>query len=152
MSKRSKVWLATVITILGAPGVAAARDHAELVCSGVTTPKPNDGGDRIALFFHFFESRARGGVHRDEWLSTIYQGRMFQGHHLNKAGGPGSGGPIVLKQNTQIRFQGNYTVDYKGGTSPPTLHVVGKVNEDPAAKRATFRDIDETLTCVDLSI
>jgi len=79
---RSNAWLVMVLTMLGAPSVALARDHLELVCSGVVT-SPKDGGERIPLFFHFFDSRASDGASRDHRLSTIYQGKMFQAHYLN---------------------------------------------------------------------
>ena len=127
--------------------MALARDHLELVCSGVA--KPNDGGDRIPLFFHLFESRANG-LSRAEDLSTIYQGHMFTARHLNKW--DGAKRTVALEHDGRVRFKGVYAFDNKNGNGPFTLHVVGKVNDDPSAKKAEYRDVDETLPCVDLSI
>jgi len=146
---RSNAWLVTVLTMLGAPSVALARDHLELVCSGVVT-SPKDGGERIPLFFHFFDSRASDGASRDQRLSTIYQGKMFQAHYLNKD--EKSDVAIVLKRAEQVRFKGAYAVDNKGGNGPFTLHVVGKINEAPSAKRPAYREVDEMIPCIDLSI
>jgi len=139
---------AAITVLLGAPTAALARDHLELVCSGVAAAK--DGGDRIPLFFHLFESRASDARSRDEWLSTIYQGQLFQAHHLNK----GSAAPrsVELSHDKQSRIKGTYVFDNKVGTAPFTLHVVGKVNDDPSAPKKVYRDVDETLACVDLSI
>jgi hypothetical protein len=136
------------VAVVGVPSIALARDHLELVCSGVA--KAKDGGDRIPLFFHLFESRASDGSSRDEWLSTIYQGQLFQAHYLNK--GSAAPRPIELSHDGKTRFKGTYVFDNKVGTAPFTMHVVGKVNDDPSAAKKVYRDVDETLACVDLSI
>lgn len=139
-----------VALLLLVPTSAHARDSLQLVCTGIVM-KPADGGERIALFFHFFESRAADGVSRDEYLSTIYQGQLFQGHYLNK-GKDKMGAAIVLENAAHVRFDGKYTVDNKRGTAPYTMHVIGRINELPSEVKASYRAVDEILSCTDLSI
>jgi len=135
--------LGLVAALLLAPAsVAHARDHAELVCTAVVDIK--DGGDRVPLFIHLFESRAAGGQHRDEVLSTVYQGQLFQGQHLNKSAGQERRVPIVLSNKKRVRFRGTYS------WSGMKLTLEGKVFDDPDTKVA--RDVTAHLTCTDLSI
>jgi hypothetical protein len=145
--KPSLILIATAL-VAGSGHVAFARDHMELVCTAVTDAK--DGGDKIPLFIHLFESRSSNGVDRDEMLSTIYQGKHFQATRVNKSGTFSKDAPIVLKLGTTIRFRGKYTIDQVG--SDYVLKLNGEVNDDPPARKATFRTAAATLTCVDLSI
>lgn len=131
-----------VALLLASTSVAMARDHMELVCTAVVDIK--DGGDKVPLFIHLFESRAAGGMHRDELLSTIYQGQLFQGQHLNKSAGPEKRVPIVLSAGKRVRFRGTYT--WIG----MRLTLEGKVFDDPDTKDA--RNVTAKLTCTDLSI
>lgn len=128
--------------LLVTASVAHARDHTELVCAAVIDAK--DGGDKVPLFVHFFESRAADGQSRNEVLSTVYQGQLFQGRHLNKSADPESRVPIVLGAKKRVRFRGMYTWT---GTK---LTLEGKVFDDPAKKAA--RDVTAELICTDLSI
>ena len=138
-----------VFAFLLVPSLAHARDPLELVCSGVAM-KPADGGEQIALFFHFFESRANDGTSRDEYLSTIYQGRLFKGHYLNKHNKRNTA--IVLKNAARVRFDGTYAVDNKQATGPYTIHIVGTIHMDPSDNKGNYRAVDETLPCTDISI
>jgi hypothetical protein len=117
------------------------------VCSAVADAK--DGGDRIPLFIHFFESRSSDGESRDERLSTIYQGALFQATRVNKSGGSSKEAPIVLKSGTAIRFRGTYTVENASGHY--VVKLSGEVNDMPFAGKE-FRSVKAALTCVDLSI
>jgi len=104
--------LLVAASILGSAHFADARDHMELVCSAVANSK--DGGDKIPLFIHMFESRASDGVNRDEMLSTIYQGVLFQATHVNKTGGFSSKVKITLVNGKSVRFRGTYSLVQKG--------------------------------------
>lgn len=134
--------------VVGSGRIAFARDHMELVCSAVADVK--DGGDKIPLFIHLFESRSEDGKHRDETLSTIYQRKLFQATRVNKSAGFTKDAPIVLTAGTAIRFRGTYTIDNSSGAY--MLKVAGAVNDDPSAPAPTFRNVAATLTCVNLSI
>jgi hypothetical protein len=135
-----------VTLLLGFAHVAHARDHMELVCSAVGDAK--DGGDKIPLFIHMFESRASDGTSRDEVLSTIYQGVLFQATHLNKTGGFSTKVKISLDNGKTTRFRGTYSlVQAKNGYA---LKLAGEVNDEPSAKE--FRSVTATLACTDLSI
>ena len=89
-------------------GVAFARDHQELVCSVVVQPK--DGGEKMPVFIHFFEHRAADGTSREETLSNIYQGALFQATRLNSTADFSKNASIVLTSGTSIRFRGKYIV------------------------------------------
>jgi len=140
--------LLAAASILGSAHLAHARDHMELVCSAVADAK--DGGDKIPLFIHMFESRASDGMNRDEMLSTIYQGVLFQATHVNKTGRFSSKVKISLDHGKTTRFRGTYSLVQKGDGY--ALKLEGEVNDDPPAKKAEFRAASATLSCVDLSI
>jgi hypothetical protein len=145
---KSSSALVVAALALGSSHVAYARDHMELVCAAVAEAK--DGGDKIALFVHMFENRASDGRSRDETLSTIYQGKLFQATRVNKSGGWSTEAPIVLKAGSEIRFRGTYTLAPDGDGY--VLRLKGEVNDDPRAKKAEFRAAVGSLSCVDLSI
>jgi hypothetical protein len=128
--------------------VAHARDHLELVCAAVSDAK--DGGEKVPLFVRMFEHRADDGQSRDEELSTIYQGALFQASHRNKTGDFSKGVKISLTNAKAIRFRGTYTLESAGDGY--ALKLTGEVNEDPFARKAEFRAVTATLPCVDLSI
>jgi len=134
--------------VLGSHGVAYARDHAELVCAAVAAPA--DDGDRLPLFIHFFEHRAADGESRDERLSTIYQGVLFQATRVNKTGELAVDAPIVLSARKRIRFRGTFTLDNSSGSYVLTLK--GTLNDDPSARKPSYREVAATIPCVDLSI
>ena len=90
------------------------------MCSAVADAK--DAGDKIPLFVHLFENRSADGVSRDETLSTIYQGALFQATRVNKSGTFSTG------------------------------KLSGEVNDQPSEQKPTFRAAAASLTCVDLSI
>ena len=140
--------LLTAGLLVGFANVAHARDHMELVCSAIGDAK--DGGDKVPLFVHMFESRASDGESRDEVLSTIYQGVLFQATHLNKTGTFSSGVKISLDHGKGIRFRGTYTL---ASTSKGyALKLAGEVNDMPSEGNGSFRKVTATLACVDLSI
>jgi hypothetical protein len=144
----SRSLLLVVVLVAGSSNVAFARDHLELVCSAVASPA--DGGEQMPVFIHFFESRASDGESRDEVLSNIYQGRLFQGKRVNKSEPYSTNAPIVLKDGKRVRFRGTYTL---GG--PPDAHVMrlkGQLTDDPSARKVTYREVTVDLPCVDLSI
>lgn len=144
----SRTLLLVVAVVVGSSEVAFARDHLELVCSAVASPA--DGGEKMPVFVHFFESRAKDGESRDEVLSSVYQGRLFQGRHVNKAAGSSTNAPIVLKTGKRVRFRGTYTL-----VGPPKAYVLslkGQLTDDPSARKVTYREVALDLPCVDLSI
>ena len=141
------MWL-VIALVAGSSNVAFARDHLELVCSAVASPA--DGGEKMPLFIHFFESRASDGESRDEVLSNVYQGRLFQGKRLNKSAGNSTNAPIILRAGTRIRFRGTYTL--VGPVGAYVMKLEGKLTDDPSARKVTYREVTVALPCVDLSI
>jgi hypothetical protein len=113
-----------------------------MVCTAVVDAR--DGGDKVPLFVHFFESRASDGTSRNEVLSTIYQGRLFQGKHLNRSADPGTDVPITLRNGKRVRFRGTYT------WTTGKLTLEGKLADDPNA--ISLRDVTAELTCTALSV
>jgi len=143
-----KLALVTAGLLVAFANVAHARDHMELVCSAVGDAK--DGGDKVPLFIHMFESRASDGESREEVLSTIYQGVLFQASHINKTGNLSSGVKVSLEHGKGIRFRGKYTLaSAKDGY---VLKLAGEVNDLPSEGNGSFRAVTATLKCVDLSI
>src|SRR5207302_8028096 len=106
---KSSSYVVIAALMFGSGQVAFARDHQELVCSAVA--KPKDNGDKIPLFIHFFENRSSDGQSRDETLSTVYQGKLFQAQRVNSTGDFSKDAAIVLKAGTAIRFRGKYTIE-----------------------------------------
>jgi hypothetical protein len=140
--------LLALAVLVAFSNVAHARDHLELVCSAVADVK--DGGDKEPLFIHMFENRASDGTSRDEMLSTIYQGVLFQGTHLNKTGAFSNNVKISLTSGKAIRFRGTYSLVSAGNGY--SIKLVGEANDDPSAGNGSFRAVKATLPCVDLSI
>ena len=120
----------------------------ELACSAVAEAK--DGGEKMPLFIHLLDSRSSDGASRDETLSNIYQGKLFQATHVNKSAGFSKAAPIVLKAGKAIRFRGTYTIEKASGEYQ--LKLTGELNDDPSTRKAAYRDVAATLTCVNLSI
>ena len=145
---KPRLALVVAALTLGSGRVAFARDHMELVCTAVAVA--TDSGDKISLFIHLFENRSSDGRSRDETLSTIYQGKLFQAARVNRSGGLSTDAAIVLKSGSEIRFRGTYTLVSAGDGY--VLKLKGEVNDDPRAKKPAFRAAAASLTCADLSI
>jgi hypothetical protein len=128
--------------------VAFARDHQELVCSGIA--KAQGSGDSLPVFIHYLDSRASDGKSRDQVLSTVYQRSLYQGVYLNKAGGLPTQAPIALVANKLTRFRGTFSIAALGETYK--LKLTGKLTDDPADPRAKPSEVSVELPCVDLSI
>lgn len=143
----SRSLLLVLALVAGSSNVAFARDHLELVCAGLASPA--DGGEKMPVFIQFFESRARDGESRDETLSNIYQGHLFQGKRVNKTGSSSTNAALVLKEGKRVRFRGTYTLAGSGGSYTLTLR--GQLTDDPSARKVTYREVAVDLPCVDLS-
>src|SRR6516162_2945884 len=81
---------------LSATSAALGRDSSRLVCSGIAEI---DGvsPEKIALSIDFVDHRAMGGVNREYVLSSIYQGKLFQGKIISTS--DVWGGKIVLNNS-----------------------------------------------------
>ncbi len=143
----SRSLLLVLAFVAGSSKVAFARDHVELVCAAVASPA--DGGEKMPVFIHFYEHRASDGESREETLSNIYQGRLFQGKHVNKVE-YSTDAAIVLKDGKRVRFRGTYTL--VGASDKYTLKLRGQLTDDPSARKVTYREVAVDLPCVNLSI
>ena len=134
--------------VVASPAIAHAGDGLRMVCSAVFTPKDDAG--RLGLFIYFQEQRARDGESRDEYLNTIYQGHHFKGHHLSTGDADGAPVPIKLQFGKQVLFKGTYARHIMGD-GPYSIDLAGRVNEDPSASKPSWRVIEVSMTCTDIS-
>jgi hypothetical protein len=131
---------------LSATGAALGRDSSRLVCSGIAEI---DGvsPEKIALSIDFVDHRAMGGVNREYVLSSIYQGKLFQGKIVSTL--DVWGGKIVLNNSRNKLFVGTFRVERQDDAY--TMSLEGKINKDPSG-RSTLIATKTKLPCVDLSL
>jgi hypothetical protein len=132
---------------LGATGTALGRDSSRLVCSGIAEIDYGVPPEKIAISIDFLDRRAVGGVNREYVLSSIYQGRLFQGKIISTS--DVWGGKIVLSNSRNKLFVGTFKLERQDDAYAMSLD--GKINKDPSG-RSTLIVAKAKLPCVDLSL
>jgi hypothetical protein len=126
---------------------AFARDSSRYVCSGFADlGSPAD--DKMGISIDFYDSRAPGGNGRKFVLSSIYQGKLFQGSLINKD--ENDQGKVALKNGRRQLFVGSFKID-KAQDDSYTMSLDGKINNDPGSSK-TLQPAKAKLPCVDLSL
>jgi hypothetical protein len=77
-------------------GTAFARDSSRYVCSAVAAYQAEGSDSQIGVSIDFFDSRAENGSARKYVLSSIYQGKLFQGAMIDRGETFGQGS-IAMK-------------------------------------------------------
>jgi hypothetical protein len=143
----SRAALAAVAITLCVPTAALARDSSRYVCSAVAGFRDGDANAKIAISIDFFDSRAPGGDGRRYVLSSIYQGKLFQGAMIDRSDNFGEGS-ISLKNGSSELYVGKFKLEQKDDSY--VMAIDGRINEDPGSSRKLFA-IKARLPCVDLS-
>jgi hypothetical protein len=141
MKKLNAQTLLILSLALSAATPALARDSSHTSCSGYL-PLVNAADPKIGLAFQIDNSRSSTGNGRDEIVSVVYQGVLFQGKAK-------ADNQIVLKQvghPERVLFKGTYSTD--GGA----LEISGQLSQDPSDPAFGFSPTQAELPCIDLSI
>jgi hypothetical protein len=127
---------------------AFARDSSRIVCSGIAEYGATGNLDKIGVSMDFLERRAGSGGNREIILSSIYQGKLFQGSMINTS--DEFQGRIVMKNGASQFYAGGFKL-MPGQDGKYTMILDGKINDDPSGGN-TLAPIKARLSCVDLSI
>lgn len=145
--------LVAVASIAAASTPAFARDSKHLICAGYMAAQP--ASDNYGIAVQFDEHRASDGESRDEMLSTVWAGNLYQGTRLNKGDGLGKNGSIVMasKENSKnVFYEGTYSLVDGGTAGKYKMRLNGKLNLDPESSSINEgENISTTLNCVDIS-
>lgn len=143
------VAVAAVALGLCLSGTAFARDSSRYVCSAVAAYQVEGADSQIGVSIDFFDSRAEGGSARKYVLSSIYQGKLFQGSVIDRGETFGQGS-ITLKNGQSELFVGKFKLEQQKDDSY-VMAIEGKINDDPAAGKKLY-PIKAKLPCVNLSV
>jgi hypothetical protein len=130
-------------------GTAFARDSSRYVCSAVADYQADGAASQIGVSIDFFDSRAEGGSARKYVLSSIYQGKLFQGAIIDRGETFGQGS-ITLKNGQSELFVGKFKLEQQKDDSY-VMAIDGKINDDPASGKKLY-PIKANLPCVNLSV
>ncbi len=131
------------------PGTALARDSSRYVCSAVVEYQSEGSSSQIGVSIDFLDTRAENGDARKYQLSSVYQGKLFQGIVIDRSENFGRG-VIKLRNGESQLYDGKFKLEQQADDSY-VMVLDGRINDDPAAGR-TMYPIKARLPCVDLSI
>jgi hypothetical protein len=141
--------LAVLVVGLCLPGTAIARDSSRYVCSAVVEYQAEGALSRIGVSIDFLDTRAEKGDARRYQLSSIYQGKLFQGIMIDRSENFGRG-TIKLRNGESQYYDGKFKLEQQSDDSY-IMVLEGRINDDPAAGK-TMYPIKARLPCVDLSV
>ena len=141
--------LAILAVGLCLPGTAFARDSSRYVCSAVVEYQAEGASSQIGVSIDFLDTRAENGDARKYQLSSVYQGKLFQGVMIDRSENFGRG-TIKLRNGESQLYDGKFKLEQQSDDSY-VMVLDGKINDDPAAGR-TMYPIKGRLPCVDLSV
>jgi hypothetical protein len=147
MIKRLAVLAAAIGLCL--PVNAFARDSARYVCSAVASFRAEGADTQIGISIDFFDSRAEGGNARKYVLSSIYQGKLFQGSMIDRSDKFGEGS-VSLKSGKSELYVGKFKLEAENDNNY-AMAIDGKINDDPNSGKKLY-PITAKLPCVNLSI
>jgi hypothetical protein len=126
----------------------SARDSARYVCSAIVELRVEGGSRQIGISIDFFDGRAESGDARKYTLSSIYQGKLFQGTVIDRSDKFGQG-RIALKNGRSELYVGSFKLE-KQRSDSYAMSLDGMINDDPARGKMLY-SIKTRLPCVDLS-
>lgn len=132
---------------------ALARDSSHLICAGFMAATP--GSDNYGFAVQFDESRAESGESRNEMLSTVWAGKLYQGVRLNNNDDFGKNGTISMaaaNSTSEIFFKGSYELIQSRASKsyPYKLKLKGQMNLSPS-DALSLQQVSTTLNCLDIS-
>ena len=123
-----------------------ARDSMHLVCAGFMEQEPGPSNYGISVIFD--EYRSDGSI-RNESLSSVFAGNLYQGINIDSDWGEKQSITIASKADSKyIFFKGQYQV-ISNTNGKYELTLVGQMNLEPDGSAG--EDISTTLGCVDIS-
>lgn len=134
-----------------ASATAFARDSAHLICAGYLAATP--GPDNYGFAVQFDESRADDGESRNEMLSTVWAGKLYQGVRLNSNDDFGKNGTILMAAmagKNAIFYKGTYNIIQNSKNYRYKLKLKGQLNTNPADV-LSVQNVSTTLNCKDIS-
>lgn len=141
-------FLACLVVLLGISGSAFARDSSHLVCTGFV----GEDGDKYGIAILFDDTRASDGESRNETLSTVWAGELYQGVRVN-SDDLGRKGPITMthkERSEQVFFSGEYElIQTRSGAY--RLGINGEINLSPTTETSSSIPVATTLKCTDIS-
>lgn len=127
---------------------ANAADSFRAVCSGFAELQDGGATARMGVSIDFVDVRS-GGSNRKYTVSSIYQGRLFQGTIIDHSGS-GYQGKITLRNSSRRFFVGSFKLD-ADRSQTYNMVIDGKLNQDPSGGNGLLPG-KATLPCVDLSL
>lgn len=140
----------TILGIVFQCDSALARDSSRYVCSGVAQMGGDGGTSQIGISIDFFDSRADNGNARKYVLSSIYQGKLFQGTVIDRSDKFGQG-TVTLKNGRSRLYAGSFKLEQQQGSDNYVMSIDGKITDDPTGD-AKLYPVKVSLPCVDLSV
>jgi hypothetical protein len=128
---------------------AFARDSAHYVCSAIGEFRDGEATTQIGISIDFFDQRAENGNARKYVLSSVYQGKLFQGSMIDRSDKFGQGS-VTLKNGRSQFYAGSFKLEQQNGGGSYAMSLDGKITDDPNSRKSY--PVKATLPCVDLSI
>jgi hypothetical protein len=145
----SRLAVAAAAIGLCLPATAFARDSSRYVCSAVASFRDGGADTQIGISIDFYDSRAEGGNARKYVLSSIYQGKLFQGSVIDRSDKFGEGS-VSLKNGKSELYVGKFKLETQKDDNY-VMAIDGKINDDPNSGKKLY-PITAKLPCVNLSI
>jgi hypothetical protein len=146
-----KTLLASFGLLLVLTGSALARDSAHYVCTGFIGEK----SDKYGIAIQFDEHRGHDGASRDEMLSAVWAGTLYQGIRNNQNDDFGQNGKIAMIDSAkETFFKGKYNLVSKvksDGDSAWDLQLDGIFDLSPDGSESTPVKTSVLLSCIDIS-
>jgi len=143
--------LAILSSVLFQDNTALARDSSRFVCSGITDLRDGDAVSKLGISIDFFDSRfGKGGDARKYVLSSIYQGKLFQGWWIDRSANFGQG-TVTLKNGRSRLYEGSFKLERQKDGDSYMMSIDGKITDDPSSG-GKLLPVKASLPCVDLSV
>jgi hypothetical protein len=141
------ILIPTSICAFGARSANAA-DSFRAVCSGFAELQSGGATAKMGVSIDFVDVRF-GSSNGRYTVSSIYQGRLFQGSIIDRSGS-GYQGKITLRNSSRQFFVGSFKLD---ADQSQTYNMVidGKLNQDPSSGNVLLPG-KATMPCVNLSM
>jgi len=140
--------LAALALGLCVSSAALARDSRQIVCSGFAEVDSGGSPDKMGISIDFYDHRAESGSGRTFVLSSIYQGKLYQGTTSDKS--EEDKGRIALKHSRSQLFVGSFKLETQQDDTY-SMSLDGKINQDPDQTKKLY-PAKAKLPCVDLSL
>ena len=153
LSNRPTTVFATIAIVGGALfpcDTALARDSSRQVCSGIADLRDGDAVSKLGISIDFFDSRFGKGDARRYVLSSIYQGKLWQGAWIDRSANFAQG-TVTLKNGRSRLYEGSFKLERQKDGDSYVMSIEGKITDDPESG-GKLLPVKASLPCVDLSV